>query len=394
MTYRSDLDKRASPRQWATTVGGRMHRTTAVAGKELRHIVRDGRTFFMVFISPAFTLLMLSYLFTWDVQHFNLGVLDRDKSSLSRQYVATLTEDGTVRLREDIADEERGDQLLLSDQAQGVLVLPPGLMDRVSSDEGGTVQLILDGTAPGTASQMLLEIQGRTDQFLATMSPLPEDAQATLAPIEIRTRVQYNPNLSSLHSMVPGLIAVVMCMPAFSLATALTREKEIGTLEGLLATPVGGAELLLGKLAAYLSCGLVSVLPVLAVATLWFAVPFRGSLLLFLVLTADFLLGVLCLTQFLASFLSTQQAAMVVLFLVLFVPSMFLSGLIEPVDRTSLSAQLQANFLPTTHYITISRGIFLKGVGPRALWPSALILATMGVGYLLLTIKLFKKRLG
>jgi ABC-type multidrug transport system permease subunit len=337
---------------------------------------------------------MLSYLFTWDVQHFNLGVLDRDKSSLSRQYISALTEDGTVRLWEDIADERRIDQLLIGDDAQGVLVIPPGLMDRVIRGEGGALQLILDGTAPGSASQMLSEIQGRTEQFFAELSPLSEDAQATMAPIEIRTRVLYNANLTALHSMVPGLIAVVMCMPAFSIATALTREKELGTLEGLYATPVGGADLLLGKLIAYLSCGLVSVLPVMAVATLWFGVPFRGSLVLFLILTADFLLGVLCLSLFLASFLSTQQAATVVLFLVLFMPSMFLSGLIDPIDRTSLSAQLQANFLPTTHYVTISRAIFLKGVGLTALWPSALILAAMGIVYLLLTIKLFKKRLG
>jgi ABC-2 type transport system permease protein len=130
------------------------------------------------------------------------------------------------------------------------------------------------------------------------------------------------------------------------------------------------------------------------VATLWFGVPFRGSILLFLLLTADFLLGALCLSLFLANFLSSQQAAMVVLFLVLFIPSMFLSGLIDPVDRTSLTAQLQANFLPTTHYITISRGVFLKGVGLRALWPPAVILAAMGMGYLLLTVRLFKKRFG
>jgi ABC-type multidrug transport system permease subunit len=194
--------------------------------------------------------------------------------------------------------------------------------------------------------------------------------------------------------MVPGLIAVVMCMPAFSIATALTREKELGTLEGLYATPVGATELLVGKLVAYLSCGLVSVLPVVAVATLWFGVPFEGNLVLFALLTADFLLGVLGLSLLLASLVSSQQAATVVLFLVLFVPSMFLSGLIDPVDRTSLIAQIQANFLPTTHFVTISRGIFLKGVGLLSVWPSALILAVMGTVYLALTIKLFKKRLG
>lgn len=165
-------------------------------------------------------------------------------------------------------------------------------------------------------------------------------------------------------------------------------------MEGLFATPVRGAELLLGKLMAYIACGLASVVLVVLVATLWFRVPFQGNFVLFLVLTADFLLGVLGLSLVIANFLSSQQAAMVVLYLVLFIPSMFLSGLIDPVDRTSLSAQLQAYLLPTTHYITISRGIFLKGVGWRALWPSALALAAMGVTCFSLAIKLFKKKLG
>jgi ABC-2 type transport system permease protein len=206
--------------------------------------------------------------------------------------------------------------------------------------------------------------------------------------------VWYNPNLRALDSMVPGLIAVVMCMPAFSIATSLAREKELGTMEGLYATPVGGGDLLTGKLIAYLSCGLVSAVPVVIVGTLWFGVPMRGSFVLFLLLTAVFLLGVLCLSLFLANFLSSQQAAMVVMFLVLFIPSMFLSGLIDPVDRTSLGAEAQANLLPTTHYIVICRGVFLKGVGLRALSGPALALAAMGTVYLALTIKLFKKKLG
>jgi ABC-2 type transport system permease protein len=375
-------------------MGATIHRARSMAAKELLHIVRDGRTFFMVFIAPAFTLVMLSYLFTWDVDHFSLGIFDQDRSSLSRRYVAALTEDGTITLSEDIASTETVDEALVSGHVEGVLVLPPGLMERVNGGETAEIQVIVDGTKPGIVSQMLGYLQGRTERFVAALSAPSQDAQALYAPIDIRTRVWYNANLSPLHSMVPGLIAVVMCMPAFSIATSLAREKELGTMEGLYATPVGGADLLLGKLAAYLSCGVVSALPVILVATLWFGVPFRGSVLLFLLVTADFLLGVLCLSLLLASFLSSQQAATVVMFLVLFIPSMFLSGLIDPVDKTSFSAQLQANFLPTTHYVTMSRGIFLKGVGLGELWPQALVLAIMGVGYLLITIKLFRKRLG
>ena len=372
---------------------GTVHRVRSIANKELLHIVRDGRTFFMVFIAPAFTLVMLSYLFSWDIERFALGVFDGDRSSLSRQYVAALTEDGTITLQEDVASKDRADELLATDRVQGILVVPPGLMEQVNEGQAGEIQIILDGTNPGLAAQMLAHIRGRTERFAAALSALPDEALAQLAPIETRTRVWYNPNLKVLDSMVPGLIAVVMCMPAFSIATSLAREKELGTMEGLYATPVGGADLLIGKLIAYLSCGLASVVPVVLVATLWFGVPFRGSFVLFLLLTADFLLGVMCLSLLLANFMSSQQAAMVLMFLVLFIPSMFLSGLIDPVDRTSIGAQLQANFLPTTHYIAICRGVFLKGVGMTALWRPALMLATMGTAYLALTIKLFKKKL-
>ncbi len=371
-----------------------LRRIASISGKEFIHIMRDARTFFLVFISPAFMLVMLSYLFTWDVDRFPLAVFDQDKSSLSRRYVAALTQDGTMYLRYDLSSNEEVDELLLTGRVRGVLVVPPGLMDRVNKGQTGYLQAIVDGTAPSIAAQMLGQLGGRTQAFMADLSSLPQEVKNKLAPIDIRTRIWYNPNLSALQSMVPGLIAVVMCMSAFSIATSFTREKEMGTMEGLFATPVRGAELLLGKLMAYIACGLASVVLVVLVATLWFRVPFQGNFVLFLVLTADFLLGVLGLSLVLANFLSSQQAAMVVLYLVLFIPSVFLSGLIDPVNRTSLSAQLQAYLLPTTHYITISRGIFLKGVGWRALWPSALALAAMGVACFSLAIKLFKKKLG
>lgn len=356
--------------------------------------MRDARTCFLVFISPAFMLVMLSYLFTIDVDHFPVAVFDQDKSSLSRRYIAALTQDGTIELRYHLSSNEQLDELLLTGGARGVLVVPPGLMAQADKGEAGYVQVILDGTNPAIARQLLAQLAGRTRAFLGTLSSLPEEVEEQLVPIDIRTHVWYNPNSKALHSMVPGLIAVVMCMPAFSIATSLTREKEMGTMEGLIATPIRGTELVLGKLLAYIACGLASVVLVVLVATLWFGVPFQGSFLLFLLLTCDFLLGVLGLSLLVANFLSRQQAAMVVLFLVLFMPSIFLSGLIDPVDRTSFGAQVQAYLLPATHYITISRGIFLKGVGWRALWPSALAMAAIGLASLFLTITLFRKRLG
>jgi len=348
----------------------------------------------MVFVSPAFTLMMLSYLFTWDVENFSLGIFDQDRTSLSRRYVSSLTEDGFFDARERVHSYEEVDQLLLRGRVQGVLVIPPSLMERVSRGESAEVQVVLDGTNPSAARQMLRLLEGQTAAIASRLSGQGEELDRQIMAIEVRTRVWYNPNLKSLQSMVPGLIGVVMLMPAFSVATSLTREKEMGTLEGLLATPVRGREVVLGKLAAYLGCGLVSVVPVIVVATLWFDVPFRGSMLLYLALTVDFLLAAICLSLLLANFLSSQQAAMVVLFLLLFIPSIFLSGLIDPVDRTSVAAQVMANVLPTTHYVVISRGVFLKGVGSEALWWPAAFLAGMGLGSLLLGARFFKEKLG
>jgi ABC-type multidrug transport system permease subunit len=371
-----------------------LQRIASVSSKEFIHIVRDRRNFFLVFISPAFTLVMLAYLFAWDVDHFALAVFDQDKSSLSRQYISALTQDDSIELRHDLSNSEELDALLLTDRVHGVLVIPPGLMDRVNKGQTGHLQVIIDGTNLPLALQMLGQLGGRTQALLTNMASLPDEVESRLAPIDIRTRVWYNPNLRVLHSMVPGLVALVMCMPAFSIATSIAREKEMGTMEGLFATPVQGAEFLVGKLLAYIAAGLVSAVLVVLVAILWFRVPFQGNFLLFLFLTADFLLGVLGLSLLLANSLPSQQAATVVLFLILWTPSMFISGLIDPVDRTSLAAQLQSSFLPTTHYITITRGIFLKGGGWRTLWPATLALAAMGMAYLLLAIKLFKKRLG
>lgn len=371
-----------------------VRRIGTIISKEFVHILRDGRTLFLVFVSPAFMLLMLSYLFTWDVDTFGLAVFDQDRSSVSRQYIDGLTQHGNIELRYRPLTREQLDELLVTGRVHAALVVPPGLTERFYRGETGSLQVIVDGTSPATVIQMLYQLAGRTQALLATPSTAVEEAGDQLAAIDIRTRVWYNPTLKALHSMVPGLIAVVMCMPAFSIAASVVREKEIGTLEGLLATPIRGAELLLGKLAAYMAGGLVSVVPVFLVATLWFQVPFRGNFLIFLVLTADFLLGVLGVGLLLAGFVSSQQAAIVVLFLVLFTPSMFLSGLIDPVDKTSLVAQLQAYTLPTTHYITVSRAVFLKGAGWNALVFPSLSLAAMGTGSLLLAVKLFSKKLG
>jgi ABC-type multidrug transport system permease subunit len=193
--------------------------------------------------------------------------------------------------------------------------------------------------------------------------------------------------------MVPGLMAVVLSLPALALALAVAREKEVGTLEGLIATPARGSEFLAGKLVTYVLYGTLSGMLAWSVAVSWFHVPFRGSLWVFFLLTADYYFASMGLGLLVANFVRSQQAAMIAMLLVFFVPSFFLSGLALPVDPTSLRAQLTSISLPATHFINIGRALFLKGLGLADLQRHALTLALMGAVAAGLSLRLFKKRL-
>jgi ABC-2 type transport system permease protein len=194
--------------------------------------------------------------------------------------------------------------------------------------------------------------------------------------------------------MVPGLVAIVLIMPTLALALALTREKESGTLEGLLATPIQALEYLLGKLLTYIAMGLLSALLALLVAVAWFHVPFRGSLGLYLLLSADYLLACMGAAVLVSNFVKSQQSALFIVLLVFLVPSFFLAGLISPPATDSLGPRLASFALPSSHFIEISRTLFLKGLSLTYMARPALVLFGMGTGAVLLGLLLFKKRVG
>ncbi len=368
-----------------------IHRTLAIARKEIRHILRDLRTFFLVTVSPAFLLLTLSYIFVLDVQQADLAVWDLDGSPLSRRYVAVLTADGDFRVRAPATSYTELDRLLLAGEVDGGLVIPQGFEAGLQAGRQVQVQVVLDGSDPIAASQTFFSLQQRTVAFAA---PFRASPTLVVGGLEVRGEAWYNPALKSLISMVPGLIPIVLSMPALALALAFTREKEVGSFESLIVTPVRGTEYLAGKLFAYLSSGLVSVLLVWLIAVLYFRVPFRGSPLLYLLLGADYLLASMGFSLLIANFTRTQQTAMLLVLMIFFIPSFFVAGLITPVDTSSLGSRIVAYSLPTTHFIAVSRGLFLKGLGGEALLlPAAVLLGMGGLGFAS-GLLLFRKRLG
>jgi ABC-2 type transport system permease protein len=365
-------------------------RTVAIVRKEILHIIRDPKNLFLVTISPAFLLLLLANIFSFDVKQLHLAVLDLDHTFLSRRYLSSLTSDQDIVLAETVTRFEEIEPLLVRGEVDAALLIPPGFADTTQGVEPAQVQAIVDGTDPFASSQAIGTLGARSGVFVAGAgNPDPASGSAMM---EVRSQAWYNTGLESLLSMVPGLLAIVLIMPTMAFALALTREQETGTLEGLVATPVLGPEYVLGKLLAYIIAALVSAALALLVAVLWFQVPFRGSLAVYLLLAADYFFACMGAAVVIASLVKSQQTAMFIVLIVFIVPSFFLAGLITPVSSGSLGSMLSSYALPSTHFVEISRAVFLKGLGLDHLLRPAILLLVMGLGALAIGLLRFKKK--
>ena len=367
-----------------------------VARKEFYHIARDPRILFLVTVAPAFLLVMLSYVFALDVERVHLGVQNLDHTPLSREFVSHVTADPDFVLITWLDPGEDTDPLFVRGVVDMVLVIPPGFAAQILRGGPATVHCVVDGVDALAASRTVGLLESRVAAFTVDGAPSRAPLEGVLSAgediFEIRDRAWYNEALKSLVSMVPGLLAVVLTMPALALALALAREKETGSFEGLIVTPVRGSEYLTGKLVTYVVSGLASTVLVWLVATLWFRVPFRGDLPTFLLLTAGYLFASMGISMLVASFARNQQTAMFLVLMVFFIPSFFLSGLIRPVTDEPIGRAV-AQVLPSTHFIFISRGVFLKGLGLRALQSPALALVAIGVACLAVSLRLFDKKI-
>jgi ABC-type multidrug transport system permease subunit len=213
-------------------------------------------------------------------------------------------------------------------------------------------------------------------------------------PLQIQSQSAYLPEAAEQESMIPGLIPIVFSLPVMAAALAVAREREAGSLESLVTTPVRGTEYLAGKLIAYVTTSLVGLIPVWLTATLLFGVPFRANPVTLVVLTGAFLLSSVGMALLLGSLAGSQRTATVIALFVFFVPGFFLAGLIDPIDTTNLASAAFSYVLPSTHFVTISRALFLKGSGLADVWKPTLALLAQAVAWAGMGILLFRKKIG
>ena len=372
-------------------------RAYSIMRKEWWHITRDRTSFVLLMFSPVLFLMTMGYTFSIDIKNVEIGVLDQDHSPLSRQYIAQLASTDALRLDARPQNLQEIERLMMGGQLKAVVIIPRGFGQDIRAARTAPLQVVIDGTDPNTAGHAIRHISAHTENFGLThfKERLSRAGISTvrLSPVDLRTRVWYNPALRYTVSMIPALVGVVLSVPAMAASLALAREREWGTLEGLIATPIRRAELIVGKIIPYVLAGMVSVPLCIAIAVFGYRVPFQGNLGIYVALCVVFLYSTMSIALFISVLTQSQQVAIIASMIIFLFSGFFMSGLLIPFSLMGPLIKLEAFMFPTTHFVIISRGFFVKGAGLAELQGYVWALLGIGTMFLALAALIFKKKL-
>ena len=372
-------------------------RVLSVMRKEWWHITRDKASFILLIVSPVLVMITMGYAFSIDITDVGIGIMDQDLTPLSREYLAKIGSTDALRVEALPGNLQEVDRLMMRGDVKAVVIIPNGFGRDLKLGETASVQVVVDGTDPNTAGHAIKHIGAHTEHFAGEQAAeqLRRAGYAgdMAAPIDLRLRPWFNPSLRYTVSMIPALVGIVLSVPAMAASLALTREREWGTLEGLIATPIGKNELILGKLIPYILAGMLSVPLLMITAVYGYNVPFKGSIGLYLLLSLIYLFATMSIAIFISVFIKSQQAAIMASMMIFLFSGFFLSGLLMPFSLMGPLIKMEAMMMPTTHFVIISRNIFTKGAGIMELRGYILALLAIGLIFFTLTVLMFKKKL-
>jgi ABC-2 type transport system permease protein len=346
---------------------------------------------------PTFQVLIFGYVVTTDVKHIPTGLFDLDNTPASRELAARFVRSGYFDLVEYVHSEARARDLLDRGKVQAILRVNCGFEGVLGSGRSARVQLLVDGT-DSSAARIVLDYAARivqqfSEEILTARLARPKASHQNPTRIDLETRAWFNENLESRNFYVPGVIAMIVSLVSLMLTSmSIVREKEMGTMEQIIVTPIRPMEFVLGKTVPFGLIALADVLGITIVGVFWFGVPIRGNLLLLLFATGLYLIITLSAGLLISTISRTQQESMISTFLFYF-PTTLLSGFIFPVANMPKVIQWLTYFNPLRYFLVIIRGIFLKGVGINVLWPQMMALAIMGLITLWFTSRKFQKTL-
>ncbi|MCL5772981.1 MAG: ABC transporter permease [Firmicutes bacterium] len=374
-----------------------LRRILRIAWKEIIQTLRDTRILLILFLAPVAQLFIFGYVVSTDVTHVAAAICDEDHSRASLELTDRFVKSNYFEYKYSLSGPGDIDWVMDSGRAQMVLHIPRGFGSDISRGRGTAVQVIIDGTESMTGRI----INGYVNDIIGSYSQeksLSMAEKLNIQPVKFtkidgRFRTWYNPELKSVNFMVPGVMCVIILIATMSMtAMALVREKEIGTMEQLIVTPISPGELMIGKSLPFLLTGIIDMVFILIAAFYWFHVPIAGNILLLFLLSALFMLTSLGLGIFISTISTTQQEATIMSFFFLS-PSLMLSGFIFPIENMPPVIQKITYVLPLRYFIEIVRGVFLKGIGLEILWHQALILLVFGLTILTVSAIRFKKKI-
>jgi ABC-2 type transport system permease protein len=371
-------------------------RLISIIRKEFIQIFRDLRTLVMILVIPIMQLFLLGYSATSDVRNIPLAVLDQSRSHESRALLDSYRAADYFRIAYMVTSEAEIETLISMGDARAAVIIPPDYAQRLN-DGNAQVAFILDGSDPTSASTALsaaqLISQSHATEILSERFARSGMNLRVQPPVQARTTVWYNPDMVSAYFMIPGVIGMVLfAIAAMLTATSVVRERERGTIEQLIVTPIRPWELIVGKLMPYVILGFFNTIEVLAVGHWWFGMPIRGDLGLIIALSLIFLITGLGIGLFASTIANTQQEAMLTVWMTL-LPSIFLSGFFFPLEAMPPVLQWVSYLMPLRYYLVILRALLLKGVGLEMIQSDVIAMTLFAVGIMTAAALRFHKRL-
>lgn len=372
-----------------------LRRVKPIIVKEFRQISRDRRSLGVLLVLPAFLVFLIGYALNFDVKHVPVAVFDQDNTQTSREFVRSFATSEYFDLRQNVRSYGEIDRLLGGGDASLAIVIPPGFSQDLLAGRDAPAQIIVDGSNGNTATTVLgyasVVVQNYSTRVAARA--LERVGRELYQPIDLRTSVWYNPELSTAKFLIPGMIGfILMITGVVSTSLSVVREKERGTMEQLMLSPLHTFEVILGKTLPYLAIALAASALILVISVLVFDVSVQGSLFWLFAGIGLFLLCALGQGIAISAVAQTQQVAFIVSVFSSLLPTFLLSGFIFPISSMPLPLQILSNLAPAKYFLIIARSIILKGTGPGAYWEQFVFLGIFAVGTLALSaVKMTRK---
>ncbi len=367
--------------------------------KEFLQFKRDKRMFATVLIAPVIQLILLGYAANFDIKVIHTVIFDQDRSESSRELIRNFEKSGYFSIDYYVTSYDELTKIIDGGGALVGMVIPTDFGKNIGSKKTAPLQFIFDGADGNKAAISSGYVQGIVSSYSQNIMSETLERSGVKRPltgsIQPEVRMWYNPDLTTRNYMLPSIVGLIIMLVTTSLTSlAIVKEREIGTLEQLIVTPIKPYQMILGKLVPFSILGFVSITIVLSVMRFWFQIDVRGSIIELFFSAFLFMLSTLGMGMFVSTIAKTQMQAMMTSAFGIMMPMMFLSGFAFPIENMPLVVQYSTYLVPLRYFIVILRGIVLKGVGFEALWPEMLALVLFGVTILFLSSLRFRKNLG